>query len=92
MICGEQQDQLARTIHADYLGLTQGTASRSDAYKTAWSELERGRARRQPRPGRPPSLQATLQGDISRIDDSSVPEFLAMTEHQRWAAHRYLNG
>ena len=93
MICGEQQDQFARTIHADYLGLTQGTASESDAYKTAWSELnEDARDANRAQADHLPYKLMAVQGDISRIDDSSVLEFLAMTEHQRWAAHRYLNG
>ncbi|MBF5005320.1 NAD-binding protein [Diaphorobacter caeni] len=92
MICGEQQDRIARAIHADYVGLAQGTASESDAYKSGWADLgEDARDANRAQADHIAYKLMAVQGDVTRID-GEVLEFLAMTEHQRWAAHRYLNG
>ncbi|QNP47235.1 hypothetical protein [Diaphorobacter aerolatus] len=92
MICGEQQDQLARAIHADYLALTQGTMAESEAYKNDWAQLsEDARDANRAQADHIPYKLMAVQGDVRKIDDQLL-EFLAMIEHERWAAHRFLNG
>ncbi|MPM40214.1 hypothetical protein SDC9_86854 [bioreactor metagenome] len=92
MICGAQQDRLAQAIHADYLQLTQGTAGESDAYKTAWEALdEDARDANRAQADHLPYKLMLVGGSVANIDEQAL-EFLAAIEHQRWAAHRYLNG
>ena len=99
LITGARQDDLARAIHNDYLRQIRGGASESTAYQTAWDELseEAKDANRAQADhiiykllltGRPEVIQspADLQFNPQEI------EMLAMVEHERWAAHRYLNG
>lgn len=92
MICGELQDRMAQAIHADYLQLVQETAGESSAYKTPWAALnEDARDANRAQADHLPYKRMLAGGDVSHIDEQGL-EFLAMIEHQRWAAHRYLNG
>ena len=92
MVCGERQDKLAQAIHADYLRQIQGTASESAAYKSAWDALsEEARDANRAQADHLPYKQ--MLADLwSAHGAQDVNERLARVEHDRWAAHRYLQG
>ena len=92
MICGERQDRLARAIHADYLGLTQGTASESARYKAAWDELHEEARDANRAQADHLAYKLMLSGGSAGPHSAELLEQLARVEHERWAAHRYLQG
>lgn len=99
LITGDRQDRLARAIHQDYLGQTDGSASESAAYQRAWQALdEDGKDANRAQADHIP-YKLLLAGQLSALAQGQAPVFaadmleaLAATEHERWAAHRYLNG
>lgn len=99
LITGQRQDRLAQAIHADYLGqlgqLQERSASESAAYQSAWDELtEDAKAANRAQADHiiyKLALSGKSLSQLPQFSDSEI-EALAQAEHQRWAAHRYLNG
>lgn len=99
LITGERQDQLAKAIHEDYLQQVLGAVSESAAYQQGWDSLNED-ARDANRAQADHMLYKLLlshkldtfrQGGKLQFNSAEV-EDLAIAEHARWAAHRYLNG
>lgn len=98
-ITGKEQDLLAEMIHNDYLKQQpEMVASESERYKTTWKDLledarDASRAQadhlvfKMALAGIRPGSEITEWA----ITDDMV-ETLAMTDHERWCAHRYING
>ena len=98
-ITGEKQDRLAQAIHDDYRKLLAGTESESASYTSDWltlSEDAKDASRTQADhiiykfllTGKP-----LVDPDPSSLDfEGDDLETLAMIEHNRWMAHRYIQG
>lgn len=98
-ITGKEQDRLAEIIHNDYLKQQQETvASESERYKTPWEDLPedaRDANRAQADHLILKLAQAGIKFDETRQDfklNDEQTEALAIAEHDRWCAHRYING
>jgi len=98
-ITGEKQDALARAIHDDYQKKIVGVRSESSHYTSDWDKLsedakDASRAQADHIPfklaltNKP--LAVAARGDL-QFTPTEV-EQLAIIEHNRWMAHRYLNG
>lgn len=99
LITGMRQDDLAQAIHNDYLQQVSEAASESAAYQTAWTDLSENAkdANRAQADHIVYKLllthkQNALQSPGSLRFTPAEIEQLSITEHARWAAHRYLNG
>lgn len=96
-ITGKELDKIAQLIHNDYLELQkQAVASESARYKTPWEDLPedaRDANRAQADHMVFKLAQAGIQKTDANIDLSAEQvEALAIAEHARWNAHRYING
>lgn len=96
LITGEKQDALARAIHEDYLKQLSGASSESAAYTTSWealSEDARDANRAQADHLWYKMIIAGKKENNGALQFSPQQvEAMAITEHFRWMAHRYLNG
>lgn len=97
LITREKQDSIAMACHNDYLKLQKMVASESAAYKTPWEDLSEdaknaNRAQADHIIYKLAALGKNLHsiGNLNFTDEET--EILAKTEHERWNAHRYLNG
>lgn len=98
-ITGNEQDRLAQLIHADYLEQQKiAVASESERYKTLWHDLPED-ARDANRAQADHLLLKLAQASVKPDDlnpgemlNASRVEALAIAEHNRWCAHRYING
>ena len=99
LITGERQDDWARAMHNDYLRQISGAASESSAYQTSWDDLSED-AKDANRAQADHIIYKLLLTHKHGVDQKPADlrfsteeiEQLAMAEHARWAAHRYLNG
>lgn len=106
LITAEKQDTLAKAIHEDYLRqvaqaspMPQPIASESQYYQAQWDNLnEDGKDANRMQADHiiyklilTNKLTSLTEGQPLTFSDSEV-EQLAITEHQRWATHRYLRG
>lgn len=98
-ITGEKQDRLARAIHDDYTTLLSGASSESARYTSSWPTLredakDANRAQADHIPYK--FILTQRQWPVPEKEDISFTtaevETLAIIEHNRWMAHRYLNG
>src|SRR5690606_3458870 len=98
-ITGEKQDKIAQAIHDDYQKLTSGEATESSRYTSDWQTLsedakDANRTQADHIPfkllltGKP--LETTNPKDFQFTSEEI--EYLAIIEHKRWMAHRYLHG
>ena len=98
-ITGEKQDKIAQAIHDDYQKLTSGEASESSRYTSDWHTLsedakDANRTQADHIPfkllltGKP--LNSSNPKDLQFTPEQV--EYLAIIEHKRWMAHRYLHG
>lgn len=99
LITGARQDDLARAIHDDYLRQTGGAASESAAYRTTWDDLSEDAKDANRAQADHIIYKLWLTGKLDAMEKSPELQFspleieqLAAAEHERWAAHRYLNG
>lgn len=98
-ITEEKQDRMAKAIHDDYQKKISGADSESRRFISDWPALpeEAKDASRAQADHIPFKLMLTGKylPDISKIENLSFSsadvERLAMIEHNRWMAHRYLN-
>lgn len=97
-ITGKEQDRMAQLIHNDYLKLQRETvASESARYKTPWEDLLED-ARDANRAQADHLIFKLAQAGIKNADAAAISftaeqvEGLAIAEHQRWNAHRQING
>lgn len=98
LITGETQDKLAKAIHIDYLQIQKEmAASESAAYKTPWEDLsENAKSANRTQADHiiyKLIITGKLVTDIKNIQFSAEEvEELAIAEHRRWEAHRYVSG
>ncbi|WP_171017693.1 RyR domain-containing protein [Sphingobacterium daejeonense] len=98
-ITGEKQDRLAQSIHDDYRKLLSGASSESSKYTSDWHTLtedakDANRAQADHIPYK--FLMTGRNWPVHELQnimftDDEV-EKLAIIEHNRWMAHRYING
>ena len=99
IITREKQDALARAIHDDYQRKIGNVSSESERYTSDWPYLSEDAkdANRAQADHIPVKLALThklvngVPGQNIQFTASEVEE-LAIIEHNRWMAHRYLNG
>lgn len=98
-ITGEKQDRMAQAIHDDYQKLISGEASESNRYTSDWHTLSEDAkdANRAQADHIPFKLLLTGKSlnPLSNRDlhfSKEEIESLAIIEHKRWMAHRYLYG
>ena len=99
LITCNTQDRLAQAIHADYLQQVEATApnttSESKAFQQAWLALSEEAKDANRAQADHIIYKLLLTGQNPATPPQFSPEQieqLAETEHQRWAAHLYLNG
>ncbi len=104
LITGEKQDDLAKAIHCDYLRQVseangEPVESESEAYQRAWDNLPEDAKDANRAQADHILYKLILTGKLDAFRASGRVFFseeeceqLAMTEHHRWMAHRYLNG
>jgi len=98
-ITGNKQDKLAQAIHDDYRKLLSGASSESAKYTSDWLTLSEDAkdASRAQADHIPYKFLLTHKDwpasnpDQLNFSDDEV-ETLAIIEHNRWMAHRYING
>lgn len=99
-ITGKQQDAMAIAIHNDYIKQQQQlTSTESKAYKTPWEDLsEDARDANRAQADHLPYKLAQAGVNADSIRDNEIVftaeniEMLAIAEHDRWCAHRLVNG
>ena len=98
LITGETQDKLAKAIHNDYLQIQKEmAASESVAYKTPWEDLTEN-AKSANRTQADHIIYKLIFTGKSLSDFKNLQfspeevEELAIAEHKRWEAHRYVSG
>lgn len=99
IITGEKQDALAQAIHDDYQRNIVGVSSESERYTSDWPALsedakDANRAQADHIPFKLALTNKAVKGTADRALQFSTSEIeaLAIIEHNRWMAHRYLNG
>lgn len=98
-ITGQKQDKLAQAIHDDYRKLLSGASSESEKYTSDWLTLSEDAkdASRAQADHIPYKFLLTNKSwpvaDPNQVSFSTAEiETLAIIEHNRWMAHRYING
>jgi len=98
-ITGQKQDKLAQAIHDDYRKLLSGASSESEKYTSDWLTLSEDAkdASRAQADHIPYKFLLTNKAwpvaDPKQVLFSTEEiETLAIIEHNRWMAHRYING
>lgn len=98
-ITGERQDKLAQAIHDDYQKLISGEASESSRYTSNWSSLSEDAKDANRTQADHIPVKLLLAGIPLAITTPNNIQFspeqieeLAIIEHKRWMAHRYLYG
>ncbi|WP_313515471.1 NAD-binding protein [Sphingobacterium sp.] len=98
-ITGNKLDRLAQAIHDDYRKLLSGASSESARYTSDWLTLsedakDASRAQADHIPYK--FLLTHKEWPVNQPDATSFSEdeveTLAIIEHNRWMAHRYING
>lgn len=98
-ITGKKQDKLAQTIHNDYLKLLSGESSESSKYTSDWSALtEDAKDANRTQADHIAYKFFLTEKDWPVKNPKNIDfsrdeiETLAIIEHNRWMAHRYLHG
>ena len=98
-ITGKKQDQLAQAIHDDYRKLLSGASSESSIYTSDWETLREDAKDANRAQADHILYKFLLTGKDWPIKDPNEMTFtteeverLAIIEHNRWMAHRYING
>lgn len=98
LITNARQDDLAQAMHNDYLKQISGTASESVAYQQSWDRLSEDAKDANRAQADHIIYKLLLTGKLDALQKPAALTFsadeveqLAMAEHARWAAHRYLN-
>jgi len=98
-ITGEKQDKLAQAIHDDYRKLLSGANSESSLYTSDWSTLsEDAKDASRAQADHIPYKFLLTEREWPVLDPQKISfsqeevETLAIIEHNRWMAHRYING
>jgi len=98
-ITGEKQDRLAQSIHDDYRKLLSGASSESSKYTSDWHTLtedakdaNRAQADHIPYKFLMTGKNWPVHEPQNIMFTEDEVETLAIIEHNRWMAHRYING
>ncbi len=99
LITAEKQDKLAKAFHLDYQLQVAGASSESASYQSAWDILPEDARDANRAQADHIIYKLILTNKLKSFQEGKALIFtpeeceeLAMVEHRRWMAHRYLNG